>query len=378
LILAIAGAYFSQWIQRESTQPVDPTPAAPAAEVAPPTGYQSVTEPQPLTFPADLGAHPDYLTEWWYYTGNLETRSGRHFGYQFTIFRRSILPPDSRTKRESDWATDQVYMAHLAISDVRGSKFHAFERLSRGAAGLAGAQPAPYRVWLYDWQVSQVTGGEYRLRASEGDLELDLTLNDEKGPILHGIGGYSQKGPQPGNASMYVSQTRLLTSGTITLGEEVIQVSGNSWMDHEYSTSALSQNQVGWDWFAIQLENNSELMVYQIRRADGTIDPFSGGTFIDQDGSTTRLGPGDYSITALDIWKSSHSQAVYPSKWRVTVESLDLELVIEPYLADQELNLTYTYWEGAVSISGEFSGEAVQGAGYVELTGYKGSFAGEF
>jgi predicted secreted hydrolase len=365
-------------LQNGSENQSSPTAVGPADGIAPPSGYLRVTEPQELTFPADHGAHPDYLTEWWYYTGNLETASGRHFGYQFTVFRRALEPPRLRIPRASKWAADQIYLAHLTLSDIEGAEFHSSERFSRGSVGLAGARSAPFEVWVYDWQLIQLGDQQYRLRANAGRFTLDLGLVDEKGLILHGDEGYSQKGTQPGNASIYISQTRLLTSGTITLDKETIQVTGTSWMDHEYSTSALSPDQVGWDWFAIQLENDTELMVYQIRRVDGTVDPFSGGTFVEEDGRTTQFERDDFSLTALDTWKSPHSEAIYPSRWQLTVASLGLALTIEPYLADQELNLTYTYWEGAVSIAGELSGKAINGVGYVELTGYKGSFAGDF
>ena len=337
------------------------------------TGFARAEGPRPLQFPADHGPHPDYQTEWGYYTGNLENSDGRHFGYQLTFFQRALVPPAQRQDRPSNWATDQVYMAHFALTDVAGRRHQAFERFARGAAGLASAQAAPYRVWLEDWSVEEVEPNVVHLRAAQEDLALDLLLMDSKGPVLQGDGGYSQKGPEPGNASYYYSQTRLETWGTVQVGDTLYQVDGLSWMDHEFSTSALGPDQVGWDWFALQLDDDSELMVFQIRKADGSVDPFSSGTLIAPDGSTRHLSHDDFEIGVSATWRSPRSGATYPARWTVEVPAADLTLQIEPYLADQELNVSYTYWEGAVRISGEQAASAISGSGYVEMTGYADS-----
>jgi len=344
------------------------------------TGFARAEGPRPLDFPADYGPHPDFQTEWWYYTGNLATDTGRRFGYQLTFFRRALTPPMEREERASEWATEQVYMAHFALTDVGGEQHWAFERFSRGAAGLAGAANMPYQVWLEDWRVEQVGDdpGVVQMQAAQDGLALDLRLIDRKGPILQGDRGYSQKGPDPGNASYYYSQTRLETSGGVTVGEETFQVEGWSWMDHEFSTSALASGQVGWDWFALRLEDGSDLMFFQIRKADGEIDPFSSGTLIGPEGETRRLARDDFTIEVEGTWRSPRSGASYPSRWSVSVPGADLVLAIEPYLADQELNLSYAYWEGAVWIEGERAGVSITGEGYVELTGYAGSMQEQF
>jgi predicted secreted hydrolase len=341
-------------------------------------GFARAEGPRPLEFPADHGPHPDYQIEWWYYTGNLETSDGRHFGYQLTFFRRALVAPAQRQDRPSNWAADQVYMAHFALTDVAGGRYQAFERFARGAAGLAGAQAAPYHVWLEDWSAEEVEPTVVRLRAVQDDLAIDLLLTDRKGPILQGDGGYSQKGPEPGNASYYYSQTRLDSSGTVQVADTTYQVSGLSWMDHEFSTSALAPDQVGWDWFALQLDDGSELMVFQIRKADGSVDPFSGGTLVAPDGSTRHLSRDEFEIRVGDTWRSPRSSATYPVRWTVEVPAADLTLDLEPYLADQELNVSYAYWEGAVRISGEQAGSAISGSGYVEMTGYASSMQGQF
>jgi predicted secreted hydrolase len=341
-------------------------------------GFARADGPMPLLFPQDHGPHPDYQTEWWYFTGNMQDEQGRRFGYQLTFFRRALLPPNQAPARDSAWATPQVYMAHLALTDASSRQHHAFERLARGAAGLAGAQSEPFHVWLDDWQIHQTSSGVYELAASQDGVGINLTLTERKSPVLQGDQGYSQKGAEPGQASYYYSLTRLETQGLIQLPGGSVAVSGWSWMDHEFSTSALSQDQVGWDWFALQLSDGSELMMFQIRKEDGSIDPFSSGTFVRPDGSSVRLDRDDFSITVTSQWTSPESGGVYPAAWTLRIPSLDLELALDPVLADQELNVSYSYWEGAVQASGIREGTPLTGAGYVELTGYSGSMGGEF
>jgi predicted secreted hydrolase len=341
-------------------------------------GFTRAEGVRPFTFPQDFGPHPDFQTEWWYYTGNLKTADGRHFGYELTFFRRALAPLAQLPPRSSEWATNQIYLAHFTLTDVDGEDFYAFERLSRGAAGLAGAQGDPYAVWLEDWRVEASGANSYQLRAANEGLAIELTLTDEKGPILQGDRGYSQKSAELGNASYYYSQTRLAAQGTITIGDEHFEVSGLSWKDHEFSTAVLSNEQVGWDWFSIQLDDGYELMLYDLRRADGSPDAFSSGTLIAPDGSTTHLAHDDFEISALSSWRSPHSGAEYPMGWRIRIPSQQIELEVTPYLRDQELNLTFIYWEGAVHLQGSHAGQAVGGVGYVELTGYAAPFNGQF
>jgi predicted secreted hydrolase len=333
-------------------------------------GFTRADGSRSLSFPGDFGPHPSFQTEWWYYTGNLQTADGRHFGFQLTFFRQALLPTDQVQSSPSDWRTDQVYMAHLALTDVAAGSHTAFQRLERGAVGLAGAIAAPYKVWLDDWNIAEVAPNTYQLNAAQEGIVLDLVMEDAKGPVLQGDQGYSQKGPDPGDASYYFSQTHLITKGSVQVDGTVYQVNGLSWMDHEFSTSALTKNQVGWDWFSIQLENDYELMVFQIRQKDGSVDPFSSGALIRPDGHTILLSRDEFRIQALSTWTSPRTGAVYPSNWRVFVPSENISLDIEPYLADQEMILSFTYWEGAVRISGSQGGKPVTGSGYVELTGY--------
>jgi predicted secreted hydrolase len=334
-------------------------------------GFARAVEPREFEFPSDHGQHPDFRTEWWYLTGNLESLDGRRFGYQFTIFRNALVPEPRG--RESAWATEQIYMAHLAVTDVGGRRFLAFERFARGAVGLAGAETRPFRVWLADWRLE---GGDapppFRLRASNDEIALDLALEATKPLVLQGDSGLSRKGHQPGNASYYYALTRLRTTGRLRVGSLDVKVRGSSWLDREWSSSVLEEGQRGWDWFALQLDDGTDLMVYQMRRDDGAADPLSSGSLIEADGAKTDLRSQDFGLEVLDRWTSSSSGVRYPSGWRLSVPAEDLFLRIEPVLRDQELRLSVLYWEGAVRVEGSRAGARVTGTGYVELTGYAG------
>ncbi|NUM47479.1 MAG: hypothetical protein HUU38_22485 [Anaerolineales bacterium] len=374
LLLILILAYFT--LRNPAPDQITSQLIAPAPDT---TGFARAEGPVPLSFPADQGPHPDYLTEWWYYTGNLDTPDGDHFGFQLTFFRRALVPPAARaTERESDWAADQVYLAHFALTDVAGGEFRSFERYSRGAADLAGAQAVPYHVWLENWAVEEIAPDTFHLFAQQDTLTLDLTLTNVKGNILQGDQGYSQKGPEPGNASYYISQPRLAATGQVTTAQGTFPVTGQAWMDHEYSTSALSEGQIGWDWFSVQLSNDTELMFFQLRRDDGTVDPFSSGTVIYPGGTTRPLTRQDFTITVLDTWRSPHSDAEYPARWQVEIPSEKLTITLEPWLADQELQTSVVYWEGAVQLTGTANGQSVTGNGYVEMTGYAEEFDGDF
>ncbi len=342
------------------------------------SGYARAIGPRDWHFPQDFGAHPDFQTEWWYYTGNVQTESGRRFGFQFTIFRRAIAPSEPDTT--SEWRTNQLYMAHFAVSDVAGDQFYHDERFSRAGAGLAGAEVDPnYRVWLDDWQVSGTNADDTqtRIQAATDQVAVDLALDQSKPPALQGDHGLSAKSAEPGNASYYYSLTRLLTSGTITVGGETFTVSGATWMDHEFGTSALGADALGWDWFGLQLDDDRELMVGQIRRAGGDKDPYFGGLLVNPDGSTQYLPAEAITIQSTGTWTSPHTGATYPAGWNVTVDTgggAPLKLTVTPQIADQELyGSGIAYWEGTVKISG-----SATGYGYTELTGYADSMTGRF
>lgn len=329
-------------------------------------GYARALVPRPFVFPADHGPHPDFRSEWWYLTGNLQA-GARRFGYQLTIFRQALAP--SSPARASAWATRQAYLAHLAISDGEGRRFVAFERLSREGLMLAGAQAAPFRVWLEDWEM---TGAfPMRVQAREpGQAALALTLQAGRGPVLQGEAGLSRKGPEPGNASYYYSFTRLPTAGRLTIGDRTFEVTGTSWLDREWSTSALGAALAGWDWLALHLSDGRDLMVYRLRRKDGGAAAESQATIIERDGSTRVFGGGAFRLTEESAWISPHTGARYPTAVRVEIPAAELSLETRPLLADQELLLSIRYWEGAVTAQGRVNGVAVSGSGYLELTGY--------
>lgn len=334
-------------------------------------GYARAYAPRPFAFPADHGPHPDYRQEWWYFTGNLATPKGRRFGFQLTFFRTALAP--GPVERDSAWATRQAYMAHFTVSDIGAGRFHAFERFSRAALGLAGAEAQPFRVWLEDWSADGEGEGvlPMRLRAAEEGIAVDLTLDSAKPPVLQGDRGLSRKGPAPGNASYYYSLPRMPTRGAVRIGDETFQVEGLSWMDREWSTSGLGEDQVGWDWFSLQLADGREVMFYRLRRRDGSADPFSGGTLVRADGSSRRLGPEDVRLRVLEHWQSPRTGVRYPSRWAFGIPKEGMELEITPYLPDQELDLAVRYWEGAIQVREAAQHSPLAGSGYMELTGYE-------
>jgi predicted secreted hydrolase len=339
-----------------------------------PAGFAMADGSRPLTFPEDFGVHEDFRTEWWYYTGNLQTSEGRHFGFELTIFRVSLLPPTVELPADSQWYSRSLYFSHFALSDIASEQFYAFERFSRSGPGLAGAQADPYRVWLDDWNVTETSPGVYRLQASQAEVAIDLNLTDEMGVVLHGRDGYSRKGKSVTNASYYYSQPRLAANGVVQVQGVRYTVNGLAWKDHEFSTSVLDENQIGWDWFSLQFEDGSALMLFQLRERDGATSASSSGTFIDADGKPQPFQKTNFEITILDQWRSPHTQAMYPAAWQIKVTEPKCILEARPWMADQELNFpTVTYWEGAVYFEGTCSGAPVRGNGYIELTGYSGN-----
>lgn len=333
--------------------------------------YPKAHELRAFRFPDDHGAHPEYRNEWWYFTGNLDSRNGRRFGYELTLFRFRVTPSGAPALR-SAWATEQVFVGHFAVTDVANNRFHVAERYARGAAGLAGVREQPLRIWIDDWFVENsdaADSGTWRLSAVDDDTAIDLLLEPLREPVLNGAQGLSRKSAEPGNASYYYSIPRLQTRGRLTLGGEIVEVSGQSWLDREWGSSALDAAQLGWDWFALQLSDGSDLMVYQLRRIDGTVDPFSSGTWISSSGEIRTLRRDDVELAVLDYWENEEGDR-YPSGWALQVLPVNVRLTVTPVLADQELNATVRYWEGAVDVRGSVASESVTGRGYVELTGY--------
>lgn len=337
-------------------------------------GFKQALPGYTLSFPADHAAHPAYQTEWWYYTGHLHTAAGKTYGYQLTFFRHR-LDSDGPSLKPSQWFADHIYMAHMAVTDVQAGRFVYGEKRNRAALGLAGASEERYHVWNEDW-VAERLGAVHHLVGEIPGFKLNLIVTPMKPPVLHGVAqdGLSQKGEGKGHASHYYSYTRLKTEGVIHTSDGVFDVQGLSWMDHEFGSSQLQEGQVGWDWFSVQLDNGYELMLYTMRHRDGSLDPYSSGTLVRPDGSSLHLRREDFQIQAVSEWLSPQSGARYPQRWVVRLPTFALTLHLEPDVAAQELvtdnSTRVTYWEGSVTVRGEMQGQPLEGAGYVELTGY--------
>jgi predicted secreted hydrolase len=348
-------------------------PAIASAEAEIPPGFVAADGTRPLSFPQDFGAHEDFRTEWWYYTGNLQTPEGHHFGFELTIFRVGLLPPTVQLPSDSQWYGRSVYFAHFALSDIGSERFYAFERYARPGPGLAGAQSDPYHVWLEDWSITESAAGVYRLQAEQADIRLDLSLTDEMGIVLHGENGYSRGGENVTNAAYYYSQPRLHADGFVQVDGVQYSVSGLTWKDHEFSSGVLDENQIGWDWFSLQFADGPALMLFQLREREGRTSESSSGTFMTTSGATQSLQKDDFEITVLDQWRSPHTEGAYPAAWEIRITKPDCLLQVRPWMADQELNFSaVTYWEGAVHFEGICNGAPARGNGYVELTGYAG------
>lgn len=327
-------------------------------------------------FPRDYFNHPDYQTEWWYYTGNLRTTDGRKFGFELTFFRQGVNrdPADVST-----WDIRDLYLAHFAISDLDGKKFFHRERSNRSGPGIAGADASLQTVWNGNWSVVWAEGTE-NLTAIADQFAINLSLRPEKPPAIHGEGGISQKSSGKGRASHYFSETRLRTSGSLQIASTKYEVTGLAWMDHEFFTQQLAPDQVGWDWLSLQLDDHTELMLFHIRRKDGAIDPFSAGTFVDQQGHAHHLGVNEFQLQPDDPseagarWTSPETRAAYPVRWKIRVPALGITLAASTPLPAQEITgdsrFVPNYWEGAIFLAGSKNGAALHGSGYLEMTGY--------
>jgi len=326
-------------------------------------------------FPRDYFNHPDYQTEWWYYTGNLKAADGHRFGFELTFFRQGI---DRDPTKTATWDVRDLYLAHLALSDLDGKRFYHAERTNRAGPGIAGIDGAQGRIWNGNWQV-QWQDNEQSLRAISDGFELHFTLRPEKPPVANGENGVSQKAEGLGRGSHYISLTRLAVDGRLGLAGRNLDVAGLAWMDHEFFTDQLEPEQRGWDWLSLQLEDRTELMLFNIRRKDGSIDPHSAGTFVDAAGKIAHLRANEFSLRPVeDKWTSPITHAAYPIRWKIEVLRLGIELEVKTPLSSQEFTgnskLTPSYWEGAVTVTGRRDYSPMRGTGYLEMTGYEQPF----
>jgi predicted secreted hydrolase len=359
-----------------------------------PSFAQALT-PEPLEFPRDQGPHPDYRQEWWYLTGNLDSADGERFGFELTIFRFALAPPNTQTPtvstqlgtESSRWRTRQIYLGHFAVSDVAQHRFRFAVKLARGALGLAGAQADPFRVWVGNWQIgegaadgpasttSAAADPAWQLRAAGQGYVLALTARALLPPVLNGERGLSRKSGEPGNATYYYSIPRVSVQGTLSRDGRPLPVHGLAWLDREWGSGSLGPQETGWDWFGLQLGDGSCLMFYSLRDRAGTQDPYSAGTWVDSDGRARPLSREDVRIRVLGYWTDARGDR-YPSKWRLVMPATGLDITIHPVISDQELVTSPRYWEGAVDLSGTRAGRPLGGRGYVELVGYAGTTAG--
>lgn len=347
------------------------------------SGFEQAVEPRPFQFPVDHGMHPGFRNEWWYVTGNVESAAGRRFGYQVTFFRIALAPPPVADKvvtqspelHQSPWSADQLWMAHIALTDVQGQQHFHDQRFARGAAGLAGQEDQPFRVWLEDWQL---VGGQqaefpWTVTVQADDFSLNLQLSPGKPMVLQGNAGLSQKSAGAGNASYYYSFTRLATAGELSLGDERFVVSGQSWLDREWSTSVLGDEQVGWDWFSLQLEDGYDVMFFQLRQASGQADENSAGKWVLPDGQSEILDMQDVQLLPLREWchaEPASGRGCYPVEWSIVVPEKNISWTVSAVVDDQLMQTGITYWEGAVDIKDTSSGELL-GRGYLEMSGYE-------
>jgi predicted secreted hydrolase len=333
--------------------------------------YRTAVPGYRFEFPRDYFDHPDFQTEWWYYTGNLKSANGHHYGFELTFFRQAVSRDPAQA---ATWDVKDIYLTHLGLSDLDDQKFYHSERINRAGPGIAGVSASTARIWNGNWEIKW-EASDQKLQAIDKQFQLHLTLHPEKPPVIHGENGASQKSQGAGHASYYISLTHLTANGQLQLNGESSELSGLAWMDHEFFTHQLESGQIGWDWLSLQLENNTELMLFHIRRNDGSLDPFSSGTYVDAQGKSTHLRAGNFTLQPLaQNWTSPVTHATYPIAWKIVIPELEIELEARTSLAAQELagktKIAPSYWEGAITLEGRQGKMPLSGVGYLEMTGY--------
>ena len=348
-----------------------------AASAAGPEDWRRAEPGWRYEWPRDHAVHADFKTEWWYFTGNLHAEDGRRFGYQLTFFRQGVRAPGRRETARSRFVVDDLKFGHFTVTDVNARRFHFSQQLLRGAFGEAGFGGSERTAWLGDWSLAIGGDGTMQLRAVEGGRSLDLRLESTKPWAVHGEGGLSVKAEAPGHASHYYSGTRMRSRGTLRIDGTTFTVEGASWFDHEWATNQLAPGQAGWDWFSVQFDDGTELMIYRLRKKDGTVDGASSGSFIAADGAVRHLRASELRLEPSRHWQSPKTKGRYPLEWHIAVPALGLDLTVSTPLDSQELVLEpVSYWEGMIDVKGTREGRPVRGDGYLELTGYAGEVVG--
>lgn len=314
------------------------------------------THPEPgllFEFPKDHGAHTDYRIEWWYLTANLEDSDGNPFGLQWTLFR-SAIRPDNR----QGWESPQIWFAHAAVTTP--DRHLATERFARGGIGQAGVEASPFKAWIDDWYMKGPNLDQLRLAASGPDFRFEMSLGTNKPLVFHGKNGFSTKSAT-GQASYYYSQPFYQIEGTLQFHDQTIQVTGDAWLDREWSTQPLAETQTGWDWFSISFESGPKLMGFRLRDTEGI--NYSAATWIETDGTTKAFPNGAFK--AEPVKTSRVGKLTIPTVWRVQLPEKQVDLRIEALNPNAWMDLSIPYWEGPVLISGSHMGR-----GYLEMTGY--------
>jgi predicted secreted hydrolase len=330
--------------------------------------YKAAQPGYTFAFPRDYFSHENYQTEWWYYTGNVKAADGHRFGFELTFFRQGV----SRAESRDPWFVHDLWMAHIALSDINGQQFYSEERLNRSGPGIAGVDAQTGLVWNGNWQ-AHISEQSEEVRGIADKFGLALSLKPVKPPVIQGQNGASQKAAGAGHASQYFSLTRLLTTGSIELAGKTYQVEGTSWIDHEFFTGSMATDETGWDWLSMQLEDGTELMLYRLRHKDGSIDPYSSGSYVDASGKSQFLSASDFAMTpAADTWTSPASKATYPVRWHISIPRLKMDFNVSTPLRIQELTGKFgtTYWEGAIDVNGSRDQSPLRGVGYLEMVGY--------
>lgn len=327
--------------------------------------YLDVTSGHKITLPRDFYYKKGYRVQWWYFTGHLFDQVGREFGYELTFFVVNVQKREFKSK----FGVNNIYISHFAVSDVNGNRFYFSDSADSGAYGFAGAEDSHFKIWTGN-NIADGAVGKIHLKASDKEKAIDLQLAPEKAVVLNGEKGYSRKSEEsPLIASLYFSYTHLKTEGKLAIGNNIFTVKGKSWFDREISSRGLGKKQAGWDWFSIQLDDQREIMLYMLRNKDGSIDRYSSGTFIYPDGTYRHLSKDDFSVAVMDHYKSSKTNARYPSQWEVKIPSEKIRVKITPLIREQEVLAYYStgnyYWEGTCRVEGTAKGRA-----YVEMTGY--------
>lgn len=318
---------------------------------------EGFAQPNPATrlaFPADHGPHPAYRIEWWYLTANLTGPDGTPYGLQWTLFRTALAPETGE-----GWDTPQIWFGHAAVTTAE--EHHVTERFARGGIGQAGVRAAPFAAWIDDWQMAGDALDDLILRASGPTFSYDLRLRAEGPMVLHGAQGYSVKS-LAGQASHYYSQPFFAVSGTITLPQGDVPVRGHGWLDREWSSQPLSEDQSGWDWFSLSFETGDKLMGFRLRQNDGSV--YTSGTWIGRDGATVALPDGSFAATPLDTTPVADREL--PTRWHVTVADRGVDVTVAALNPGAWMAVSLPYWEGPVKVSGSHTG-----VGYLEMTGYE-------